>query len=118
MSNRFLADCDAVAHSLFADAGIADTGTYNAMTAGAVDVPARVMVDEAQQLVGDFGRVPGKTASITLLRADVPSPASGARVTVQTFDASGAVVGSETWELDRPIQQDTGSTVWEAARVY
>jgi hypothetical protein len=78
------------------------------MTDGAVDVPARVMVDEAQQLVGDFSRIPGKTASITLLRADVPSPARGARVTVD-----GVV-----WELDTSISQDTGSTVWEAARVY
>lgn len=108
MSNAFLAEFDAIAHSMFADAGTADTGTYNAMTDGAADVPARVRVDEGQQLVGDFARVPGKTASITLLRADVPSPARGARVTV----------GSVVWELDTSISQDTGSTVWEASRVY
>jgi hypothetical protein len=107
MSNAFLADFDAIAHSAFADAGIADTGTYTGIAPGATPIPVRVMVDDDVAQVGELSRLPGTWARITLLRADVAAPARGARV----------VVGAQTFELEQMIRQDTGSTEWEASRV-
>lgn len=107
MTNPWLADFDAVAHSAFADAGLADTGIYTGIAPEAAPVPVRVMVDDDVAQVGELSRLPGTWARITLLRSDVAVPARGARV----------VVGAQTFELEQMIRQDAGSTEWEASRV-
>ena len=105
MSQRTrLAELDADLHEAFADAGLADEGTYTAPGVGAVPVPCRVYVDKASQLAGDYAATYGPRTVITLLRADVPAPAEGGIVNVD----------GETFALRSRIEADDGITSWVA----
>lgn len=103
MSQRaFLASLDADLHAAFAAAGMADTGTYTAP--GGSPATVRVYVDGNIAEVGSYAPTFGYSASITLLRADVPDPVAGATVTVD----------GETYTLAQPLEADEGITKWGA----
>lgn len=74
----FMAQFDAHAHSAFADAGLADTGTYTAPTAGATAVTGvRAFVDRATQQIGEFGSVNAGRTEVRYVLADVTPEVGG-----------------------------------------
>ncbi len=72
MSNAFLADFDAVAHGLLADAGIADTAVLRS-PAGAEQGDVRCMVTRGVQVLQDEVSVTSNQITVDLLRADLPA---------------------------------------------
>lgn len=72
MTNAFLAELDAVAHELMADAGIADAATLRS-PAGVVHGDVRCMVTRGVQVLQDEVSVTSNETSVDLLRADLPA---------------------------------------------
>lgn len=72
MTNPWLADFDAVAHSAFADAGLADTAVLKT-PAGAEQGEVRCMVSRGVQVLADEGSVTSNQTTVDLLRADLPN---------------------------------------------
>lgn len=100
MSNAWLADFDAIAHSAFADAGIADTGTYRATAVAAPFAqPIRCMVDRSAQQFGTQQQAGTGEVLITLIREP------GLR-----FAAGGLIdIAGERFRLSRPTDLDDES---------
>ena len=109
MSQRaFLAELDAGVHAAFADAGMADIGSYTPPDAEPTDepLPVRVYVDRNVQSLGDFNQVTANRTEIGFLREDV-SPVKDARL----------VVDGETFVTVKPSEgRDDGSLSYWVVR--
>ena len=99
MTNSALAAKDARLHALALRSGVADTGTY---TDDTQVIPCRVFVDRDAQVVGEFAPTAGALVTVRMLRADVPDPAAGARLTI----------GGEVFQLDALQSQNETTSVW------
>jgi len=84
------------------DAGMADNGTYTA-PAGS-PIACRVIVDKAVDAFGTVGKVTHGRVALTLLLAEIPSPARGAVVAVD----------GDTWRLVERIDGDAAVGKWLA----
>lgn len=82
---------DAELHAAMLDAGMADSGHYTAPGAN-FDVPVRIYIDRAAQVLGEFGQVVGRRIEIGLLLEDVPAPAKGGQVYVPAEGATYQLV--------------------------
>lgn len=107
MSNAWLADFDAIAHSAFADAGIADTAIYRATAAAApFALPVQCMVDRARDTQG------------------LNQQGSYTDVTVRVIKQAGLVlakgglldIGSERFELRAILEEDESAVVWSVVK--
>ncbi len=81
MTNAWLADFDAIAHTAFADAGLADTAVLRA-PGGAVHGDVRCMVSRGVQVLADEGSVTSNQTTVDLLKADLPASITKAWVVV------------------------------------
>lgn len=105
MANSALAAMDAALHAALADSGLADAGAYTAPAGSPVAV--RCYVDEAVQQIGDYGQAVAAQDVVTLLRADVSAPVSGAAL----------VVDGKNYKLDKRQSEDSSISVWSVIRV-
>ena len=97
MTNAFLADFDAVAHGLFADAGIADTGVLRAPN-GTEHGEVRCMVTRGVQTLTDLGAVTSPETLVELLRADLPAGVAAGwqlQLGAELFVLDGAQLSSD-----------------------
>ncbi len=82
MSNPGLAHLDALIHRTCAARGIADTGTHRPKaTPSGAGTACRIYIDNAMQLMGDFGPTTGPRVVVSIFRADIPAPRSGDTIT-------------------------------------
>ena len=102
----FMQQLDADMAAAFVDAGMADAATYQSPTSATL-VPCTVMLDQPEitRLDRD-GPSTGPLTEITLLRAEVPSPQRGAKVTI----------GELVYRLDELTHDDAGHTRWAVVR--
>ena len=100
MSNAFLAELDAIAHSMFADAGAADLGEYRVTAMAAPFAsPIRCMVDRSAQQFGTQQQAGTVEVVITLIREP------GLR-----FAVGGLIdINGERFRLSRPTELDDES---------
>lgn len=93
MSNPFNAMFDDIAHAAFADAGIADHGTY---TFDGEALPCRVMIDRNPVVQGEVVDSYASVPEASIFLADIPDPQQGAILTV----------GTESWQLESEVRRD------------
>lgn len=103
MSNAWLADFDAIAHSAFADAGMADTATYRATAAAApFALPVQCMVDRARATQGFNERGSYTEDTVRVIKQAGLVLAIGGLI-----DITG-----ERFELRAVIEEDEGAALW------
>jgi hypothetical protein len=97
MSNAWLADFDAIAHSAFADAGIADTALLRTPQ-GVEHGEVRCMVTRGVQNLTDLGSVTSPETLVDLLREDLPAGVSAGwqlQLGAELFVLDGAHLSSD-----------------------
>jgi hypothetical protein len=111
MSNAFLAEFDAIAHGMFADAGTADLGEYRATAAAAPFAqPVAVMVDRAR---GEQGfQQQGSYVDVTVRVIKQPGLvlAKGGLLDI------GAGLDAERFELRALVEEDESAAVWSVVK--
>lgn len=73
MTNRSLAEIDALCAEAFRDAGMADAATYVRQT-GDTPIPCTVLVDRGLQDVGDVARKKNPLVAVTAFLAEIQMP--------------------------------------------
>lgn len=108
MSQReFLQELDADMHEAFADAGIADAGSYTAPGDGAPTQPCRVYVNRDILVYGSVGEIIGARTEVVVLRADIEQPVQKALLAID----------GELFKLGQQIGQDESMTRWVVTTV-
>ena len=83
---------------------LGDDATYTAPGGSAVTTKA--IVDPAlEDVSGELG-LQRKLYQVSLLQADVPSPERDGVVVVTLRDGSGAVTGTDTYVIEKPLEAD------------
>jgi len=105
MSNAFLAEFDAIAHGMFADAGTADLGEYRATAAAAPFAqPVAVMVDRARDTQGFNQRGSYTDDTVRVIKQAGLVLAVGG-----LLDITG-----ERFELRAVVEEDESAALWSA----
>ena len=107
MSNAFLAEFDAVASSLFADVGIADTATYRATAAAApFGQPVACMVDRARAEQGFNQRGSYTDDTVRVIKQAGLVLAKGGLLDI----------GGERFELRAIVEEDESAVLWSVVK--
>lgn len=107
MSNAWLADFDAIAHSAFADAGIADAGTYRATAVAAPFAqPVQCMVDRARATQGFNERGSYTDDTLRVIKQAGLVLAKGGLLDI----------GSERFELRAILEEDESAVLWSVVK--
>ena len=105
MSNPMLKRMDSMIHRAMRATGVACTASYAG--GGQTLAGARVYVDNALQLMGEFGETSGPRTAVAILREDVASPVQWATVTLE----DGTV-----FSLESEISRDESISRWVVSR--